>query len=115
MFDATFFREQLPQEVSRKGKEGIDQPTVIVRLDSGVSYNVASLGEISGGWIVLEVYPERGTTRRHNAADRKGGAPQFDLDRVVVAYEHVTVVVVTLERQPQSKASGFRLRDASRS
>lgn len=71
MFDATFFREQLPQEISRKGKEGIDQPTVIVRLDSGVSYNVASLGEISGGWIVLEVYPERGTTRRHNAADRK--------------------------------------------
>jgi hypothetical protein len=55
------------------------------------------------------------TARRHNAEDRKAGAPQFDLDRVVVAYEHVTMVVVTLERQPQSKASGFRLRDASRS
>jgi hypothetical protein len=115
MFDATFFREQLPREVSRKGKEGIDQPTVIVRLYSGVAYNVASLGEISGGWVVLEVYPERGTARRHDAEDRKGGAPQFDLDRVVVAYEHVTVVVVTLERQPRSKASGFRLRDADRS
>jgi hypothetical protein len=115
LFDAAFFREQLPQEISRKDTEGIDAPTVIVRLDSGVSYHVASLGEISGGWIVLEVYPERETPRRHNADDRHGGAPQFDLDRVVVAYEHVTVVVVTRERQPQSKASGCRLRDASRS
>ena len=115
MLDAAFFREQLPREVSRKGKEGIDQPTVIVRLNSGVSYNVASLGEISDGWVVLEVYPERRSARRHNVEDRKGGAPLFDLDRVAVAFNAVATVVVTLDRQPHSKASGFNPRGASRS
>jgi hypothetical protein len=76
---------------------------------------VASLGEISGGWVVLEVYPERRSARRHNAENRQGGAPQFDLDRVAVAFEEVAMVVVTLDRQPHSKASGFNPRGVSRS
>jgi len=106
MFDKDFFENSLPQHVQAKAAESADQPSVQIKLHNGRTYSVASIKEKGPGWLVLVVYPPKGKRmRQHSAADRKGGTPRFDLDRVAVAYNNISEVTVTLEAK--SKGIGF--------
>jgi hypothetical protein len=106
MFDENFFTTELQRHIRAKAVEGTDQPSLIVSFRSGQEYKVSRILEARPAWVVLEVYPLSGKApRKHNAEDRKTGAPQYDLDRVAVPYGNINLVGVTLE--PKSKGMGF--------
>lgn len=107
MFDETFFKTSLPEHIKAKAAESTDQPSVLMRLRDGREYKIGRILEVSPQWVMCEVYPPDGKApRQHSAQAQQAGAPQYDLDRLAIAYEYIVLVMVTLEPKPRDL--GFR-------
>jgi hypothetical protein len=85
MIDREFFESRLSHHVSEKLKEtGEGAASVRLRLTTGESFSVITFIEATDGYAVVEVFPEDGKLRRNPKEERGMGAPQFDLDRLLV-------------------------------
>lgn len=105
MFDADYFRTTLARDVNAMG----GAPLVEVHLSSGQLHRVRSLVDVGPGSVTLEAYHVKGDL----AHDRPVfGATADDvrkaeLFRVVVAYEHITAVVVDPSQHTMRTRPGF--------
>jgi len=109
MFDEMFFKTSLPQHINKKVRLHAvhKSASVYVHLITGKEYAVVSIPETSTGWVMLEVFPPKGTSPRENSLeDINAGAPEFDFDLVAVAYNSISFVLVTLEEE--STYMGFK-------
>jgi hypothetical protein len=61
-------------------------------------YLVASIVEAGDAALVIEIYPEKGSMKKHPKDERALGAPLYDLDRVAIAYGTITRVVMTTRK-----------------
>lgn len=107
MFTADFFRNDLPKHITEKSKhsrEGV--VTVELHMQFGGRYVLASIVESANAALVVEVYPETGPPAKNPEEERALGAPQFDLDRIALAYSSISQVVITTRRS--RKEIGFR-------
>lgn len=99
MFDAAFFRNVLPSQITQKAKDSAEGVvTVEIHLHAGGQYTVASIVNVTDAAVIIEVYPERGPARQTPAAERKQGGPLADLDRIALAYSSISRVVITTRR-----------------
>jgi hypothetical protein len=107
MFTADFFRNDLPKHITEKSKhsrEGV--VTVELHIQFGGRYVLASILESADAALVIEAYPETGSPSKNPEEERALGAPQFDLDRIALAYSSISHVVITTRRA--RKEIGFR-------
>ena len=108
MIDREFFDARLSHHVDEKAKHsGEGAASVKLRLTTGESFSVITFTEATDGYVVVEVFPEDGKLRKNPKEERDLGAPQFDLDRLVVPYHMIADILITT-RRPKNQKSGFQ-------
>jgi hypothetical protein len=114
MFDAVYFKEHLPAQIQQLGAGAC---SVTVHLTDGSRFTVERCDPdgVQSGFVLLEVYPEEGTTKDSMKKRRKpGGTDEVFFDRVAIPYECITRVFLTVvapdsEEEPQHMPiMGFR-------
>lgn len=105
MIDARYFRDQLPADVAAAG----EQVVVEVRMASGHSHRVRAVIATNDGFAVLERYEVHGEEALGHEAWRQQvfGGPAERVERVAVAYEQVSDVVLIPGRAASHSRIGF--------
>ena len=105
MFDAKYFRTQLPAHAKAAGAEA----TVEVHILSGRRHRIRSVADVTDGYVVLEVHNRRaevtGAKMHWEGATGREGAP--NTLRVIVSYESITQVVITPSESGATTRIGF--------
>lgn len=107
MFDREFFETTLGKHVSEKAKYSDGSVTVQVRLSTGDTLSIMRVLEPAAGCVIVEIYPQSGKLRRYPKEERALGAPQFDFDRLAIAYGVIVDVLIT-GRSPKNQNIGFQ-------
>jgi hypothetical protein len=67
---------------------------------------------VQNGYVLLEIYPEEGVSKKSKAKRRKpGGTDDVFFDRVAVPYEHITRIFLTVvvpDSEEERPFIGFR-------
>ncbi|CAN5913932.1 hypothetical protein BH11GEM2_BH11GEM2_11770 [soil metagenome] len=104
MFDATYFRTTLPEDVQASA----GSPVVELQLVSGHSHRVRSVVQIGTGTVTLETYLTKGDLAherpRFGVAE---GATPGDTFRAVIAYESIAAVVLDASLSHVRARPGF--------
>jgi hypothetical protein len=104
MFDETYFRKTLMDDVSASG----GNPVVEVQLVSGHSHRVRSVIQVGTGTVTLETYLTKGDLahERPRFGVAEGSTPG-DTFRVVIAYESIAAVVLDASPSQVRARPGF--------
>lgn len=104
MFDETYFRKSLVDDVSASG----GNPVVEVQLVSGHSHRVRSVLQVGTGTVTLETYLTKGDLahERPRFGVVEGSTPG-DTFRAVIAYESIAAVVLDASPSQVRARPGF--------
>ena len=104
MFDETYFRKTLLDDVSASG----GNPVVEVQLVSGHSHRVRSVLQVGTGTVTLETYLTKGDLahERPRFGVSEGSTPG-DTFRAVIAYESIAAVVLDASPSQVRARPGF--------
>src|SRR5260370_24292879 len=95
MFDAEYFTKHVLEQITELGSSSC---SLELHLHSGVSFRVRSLGAVCSGYVLLEVYPQEGVNEESKAVRQKpGGTEEVFFDRVGVAYNSISHVLLTVK------------------
>lgn len=104
MFDESYFRQTLLDDVSHAG----GHPVVEVQLLSGHSHRVRSVVLVGAGTVTLETYLTKGDLAherpRFGIAD---GNSEGDTFRTVIAYESIAAVILDASPSHVRARPGF--------
>lgn len=104
MLTPDFFRNLLGPHLVEKTLFSPDNViSVELHLQSGTTYTLASFVDIADDALFVDVYPEKGNPLRTHAAEQALGAPELQLDRVAVAYNTISHVVMTARRASKNR------------
>jgi hypothetical protein len=109
MIDSTYFKKQLPRDVSAFG----DSAVVEVRLLSGHFHRVQNVLDIQDGYVILEAYDLRGKeiAWKENWQEQVlHGKVVNEVTRAIVPYESILDVVVLPGRIGSQPRIGFGTR-----
>ena len=109
MFDRGFFETDLPAQANEKREFAEDgSVTVKLHLTNGETLVLLSTVKVAEGYAVFGIYSRDKKLRKHTKEDRERGAPQFDVDRLAIAYNFILGVELTTSRQPGKKTIGYQ-------
>ena len=104
MFDETYFRKTLLDDVTASG----GNPVVEVQLLSGHSHRVRSVVQVGTGTVTLETYLTKGDLAherpRFGVAESGAGGDTF---RTVIAYESIAAVILDASPSHVRARPGF--------
>jgi hypothetical protein len=106
MFDSSYFSKQLAAQAEAAGAD----PQVEVHLTSGQGHRVRSIGEVTDGYVVLEVYqrrPEMTGARSHWMGSGESSSTPNEVQRAVIAYESIAQIVITPAENKSTSRIGF--------
>ncbi len=103
MFDAEYFRTNLPRDVDAMGGD----PVVEVQLLSGHSHRVRAVVEVAPGFVVLDAYLGKGDLSHERPRFGAPDSASLDTFRAVVAYESIAAVVLDPSRTRAKAIPGF--------
>jgi hypothetical protein len=99
VFDATFYKETLPERITRdcEGHPG-DTPVVNLHLSNGTVLDLCHVVRLADMWLAVAHFRDSKTCA--------------DMDIAFVPYELVIMVTVSMYR-PEVRAMGFSLKQGS--
>lgn len=106
MLNASYFRDQLPQDVSAAGASAV----VEVRMLSGQMHRVRAVTSVSDGYATLECYDLRAAESAWKERWQEqvlGGPAPHGVERVLVPYESIQDVIITVGRATSTPRIGF--------
>jgi hypothetical protein len=105
MFDADYFTNYLIDQVNELGSGSC---SVEIFLHSGVSFRVRRLSAAAPGYVLLEIFPHEGVTEKSKDVRRKPGGPdEVFFDRVAIAHNSISHVLLTVEEPLKKERFGF--------
>lgn len=110
MFDDTYFKEHLLEQIRELGAGCC---TVSVQLSDGVVFRIKAVkpDQVYPGYVLLEVYPLEGVSKKSKAKRRKPGpGDEVFYDRVAIPYEYISRVFLSLvvpSKEGESNFVGF--------
>jgi hypothetical protein len=108
LFNREFFETDLIRHCDEKRKYSHDgSVSVRLKLTNAVEMSVLVIKQVTDSYVVFEVFPLKGSLRKHTKDDRTQGAPIFDLDRIAVPYSMIAEVEITTRQIGQQKI-GFQ-------
>ena len=105
MFDPEYFRTTLPRDVEALG----GKPVVELQMTSGHMHRLRAVVEIATGHLTVEAYHAKGDLaheRPRFGDDAQRGAEQGTF-RVVVAYEHISAIIIDPAQEQARVRPGF--------
>jgi hypothetical protein len=98
VIDRHFFEHLLDEEVGGKAQQaGGRAVAVTVHTKRGRAFIAKQVVRIEDGYIVFAVYPTRGKPRVTSKEERTKGAPDVDLDLIVIPYSAIISVEISTE------------------
>ena len=103
MFDADYFKKNLPQDVKATG----GKPVVEVVMLSGHSYRVRSIVDVDDGHVTLEAYLVKADLAHHRPLFGGTENEPHERFRVVVSYDAIASVVLDSSEAQARVRPGF--------
>ncbi|HEV3063503.1 MAG TPA: hypothetical protein VGY48_35000 [Vicinamibacterales bacterium] len=98
MIDRHFFEHLLDEEVGGKAQQAAGRAVVVtVHTKHGQALIAKQVVRVEDGYMVLAIYPNRGKPRVTSREERKQGAPDIDLDLIVIPYSAIISVAISTE------------------
>ena len=102
MFDAEYFNKHVLEQIDELGSCSVE-----IHLHGGVCFRVRKLGTIASGYVLLEVFPQEGTTKASKTARQRPGDNEVFYDRVAIAYNSISYVLLTMKEPLKKERIGF--------
>ena len=105
MFDSDYFETHLAAQIEELGA---GSTTVSVQLLNDSVFKIRRLRSVLSGYVLLEVFPEKGVTDESKANHQKpGGTDEVYYDHVAIPYESISHVFLTVADPQKEGSIGF--------
>jgi hypothetical protein len=94
MFNADYFSKHIITQIDELGT---GSTSVTLHLNSGAEYRLQRINTAEPGYVLLSVYPPEGQGKKHRDKRRKLPDKEVFYDRVAIAYESITDVLLTIK------------------
>ncbi len=103
MFDAKYFKSQLPKDVEAAG----GSPIVELLLVGGHTHRLRSVLDVDDGRVTCEAYQMKGDLAHQRPRFGQSSAAPYEVFRVVVSCESIVAVVFDPSPSHPATRSGF--------
>jgi hypothetical protein len=104
MLDAEFFDTTA---VAQLDEMGAGSTSFEVRLFSGLVYRVRRILSASAGYVILEVYPDEGVSKKSKKKRMRDDKSDVVWDRVAIPYDNIQLAFMTVADDANENGIGF--------
>jgi hypothetical protein len=103
MIDQEFFKDRLADQVTSMG-----ECTGIIHLHNGQEFRIRRIVETYRGYVAFEVFPAEGMSdESKEKRKKKPGDGTVIYDRIIVPYENISYVLLTIAEKESERNIGF--------